>query len=151
MIKTGGRKIRSQVHKHINSNWNKEELSEQWKESIIAPIYKKGHKTDCSKQRGISILSTTYKILSNILLSTFHMQRKLLGIINVDFNAVYHLLITYSVFVKYLKRQEYDEAVHQLLIDFRKDYDSVSREVLCDIFSKFSISMKLVRLIKVSE
>jgi len=26
----------------INFIWNKEELPEQWKESIIVPIYKKG-------------------------------------------------------------------------------------------------------------
>jgi hypothetical protein len=40
-----------------------------WKESIIVTIYKKGNKTDHSNYRGISLLSTTYKILSNILLS----------------------------------------------------------------------------------
>ena len=33
------------------------------------PIYKKGNKTDCSKYRGISLLPTMYKIVSNILLS----------------------------------------------------------------------------------
>ena len=45
-----------------------EELPGQWKESIIVPVYKKGDKTDCSNHRGI-YLSSTYKILSSILLS----------------------------------------------------------------------------------
>jgi hypothetical protein len=39
LIKAGGRAIRSQIHKLINSIWNKEELSKQWKESIIVHIY----------------------------------------------------------------------------------------------------------------
>jgi hypothetical protein len=68
-VKAGGRTIRSEIHKLINHIWNKEELPEQCKESIIVPIYKKGDKTDFSNYRGISLLSTTYKILSNILLS----------------------------------------------------------------------------------
>ena len=49
--------------------WNKEELPEEWKESIIVPVYKKGDKTDCSSYRGTLLLSTTYRILSNIFLS----------------------------------------------------------------------------------
>jgi len=44
-------------------------LPEEWKESITVPIYKKGDKTGCNNHRGISLLPTTYKILSNILLS----------------------------------------------------------------------------------
>ena len=48
---------------------NKEELPEERKESIIVPIYKKGNKTDYVDYRGVSLLPTTYKILSNILLS----------------------------------------------------------------------------------
>ena len=69
LIKARGRRIRFEIHKLINSIWNKKEMPEEWKESVIVPIYKKGDKTGCSNYRGISILSTTYKILSNILLS----------------------------------------------------------------------------------
>ena len=69
LIKAGGRTIRCENHKLIISVWNKEELPDESKESIIVPIYKKGDKTDCNNYRGISLLPTTYKILSNILLS----------------------------------------------------------------------------------
>jgi hypothetical protein len=31
LIKAGGKTIRSEIHKLINSVWNKEELPEQWK------------------------------------------------------------------------------------------------------------------------
>ena len=50
LIKAGDRTIH-----HIISIWNKDELPEEWKESIIVPIYMKGDKTDCSNYRGISI------------------------------------------------------------------------------------------------
>jgi hypothetical protein len=30
------------IHKPINSIWNKDDLPEEWKASIIAPIYKMG-------------------------------------------------------------------------------------------------------------
>jgi hypothetical protein len=52
--------IRSEIHKLINSSWNKEELSDQWKESIIVPI-DKGDKTGCSNYLRITLLSTSYK------------------------------------------------------------------------------------------
>jgi len=69
LIKAGGKTICCEIHKLIISIWNKEELPEEWKESIIVPIYKKSDKTDCSNYWGISLLPTTYKILSHILLS----------------------------------------------------------------------------------
>ena len=62
LIKEGGRTIHYQIHKLIVSILNKEELPEEWKESIIVPIHKKGDKADCNNYRGISFcqLRTKY-------------------------------------------------------------------------------------------
>jgi len=69
LIKARGRTICLEIRILIISIWKKEKLPEKWKESIIVPIHKKGDKTDCNNYRGISLLPTTYKMLSNILLS----------------------------------------------------------------------------------
>jgi hypothetical protein len=69
LIQARGETLRSEICKLIKLIWNKEELPHQWKESIVVPIHKKSDKTDCSSYRDISLLSTSYKILSNILLT----------------------------------------------------------------------------------
>jgi hypothetical protein len=119
-------------------------LPEQWKESIIVRIYKKGDKTDCSNYRGISLLSTTYKILSNIMLSRLtSYAEEIIGEHQCGFrrnsSTTDRVLCICQVFEK---KWEYNEAVHQLFTDFKKAYDSVRREVL------YNSLMKLVRLVK---
>ena len=67
-IQAGSSTMLFEILKLINSVWNKKELPEQWKVTIIVHIDKKLDKTDCSNYQGMSLLSTTFKILSNILL-----------------------------------------------------------------------------------
>jgi sorting nexin-29 len=45
------------------------------------------------------------------------------------------------------KKWEYNEAVYQLFVDFKKAYDSVRRDILY-ILTEFGISLKIVRIIK---
>jgi len=45
LIKAGVRTIRYEIHKLTISIWNTEALAEEWKESIIVPIHKKGDKS----------------------------------------------------------------------------------------------------------
>jgi hypothetical protein len=44
---------------------------------------------------------------------------------------------------------EYNGTVHQLLLDFKKAYNSVRRGVLYNILIEFGVSRKLVGLIKI--
>ena len=139
LIKAGDRTICCAIHELIISIWNKEELPEEWKESIILPIYKKGDKTDCNNYRGISLLSTTYKILSNILLSRLiPYAEEVIGDHECGFRrnkaTSNHIFCIRQILEK---EWEYNEAVHQLFIDFKKSYDSVRREVLYNILIEF--------------
>jgi hypothetical protein len=150
LIKAGSETLCFQIHKLICSMWNKEELPQQWKESIIIPTHKKGDETDCNNYRGISLLSSAYKILSNILLARltpyvnevigdhqygFRCNRSTLG----QIFCIRHILE---------KKREYNGRVHQLFIDFKKAYDSVKREVLYNVLLELGIPKKLVRLIR---
>jgi hypothetical protein len=150
LITAGGSKIYSEIHKLINSVWNKKELPDQWKESIIIPVYKKGNKTNCSNNRDTSLLSTTYKTLSNILLSRLtRYAEEIIGYHQCGFrrnrSTTDHIFCIRQILEK---KWEYNGAVHQLFIDFKKVYDSVRREVLYNILVEFGIPLKLVRLIR---
>ena len=109
MIKAGGRTIRGEIHTLIISIWNKEEFPEEWKESIIVPIYKKGDKTDCNNYRGISLLPTTYKVLSNILLSRLiPYAEEVIG----DHQCGFQRTRSFCIREILEKKWEYNEAVH---------------------------------------
>jgi hypothetical protein len=43
-MQAGGEILQSEVHEIINSIWNKEELSDHWKVSVVIPVHKKGDK-----------------------------------------------------------------------------------------------------------
>jgi len=125
-------------------------LPEEWKVSIVLPINKKGDKADCSNYGGISLLPTTYNVLSNILLLRLTpYTEEIIWDFQCEFrrnrSAIDH---EFCVRLILEKKWEHSEAVHQLFIEFKKAYDSVRREILYNILIEFGIPMKLVKLTK---
>jgi len=142
--------MRFEIRKLIKFIRNKGELPKNWQESYIVPIYKKDERTDCSHYNGILILSGTYTILSNTLLSRLTLYAgKTIG----DHQYGYRRNMSttdHTCCVRQMleKKWEYSEAVHQLFLDFNKANGSVWRKVLFNILTEFAILMKEVRLIK---
>ena len=48
--------------------WKEERITEECKETIIVPIYKKGNRDKCENYRGIALGKAAYKMLANIIL-----------------------------------------------------------------------------------
>jgi hypothetical protein len=67
-IPAGGEILRSETQRVLNSVWSKEEFA--WEVEVVyyCTNLREGRKTDCNNYRGVSLSSTSYKIVSNILL-----------------------------------------------------------------------------------
>jgi hypothetical protein len=107
-------------------------------------------KTDCNNCRRISLLSTSYKIVSNIFLSRLSPYvDEIIGDHQCGFRR--NRSTTDQIFrIRQIleKKWEYNETVRQLFIDFKKAYHSVRRKVLYNILIEFGVPIRLVRLIK---
>jgi hypothetical protein len=126
LIQAGGEILLSAIHKLINSVWNEEELPNKWKESIIIPLHKKNDKIRCTNYRGISLLSTSYKMLSIILPSRLSPY---IGEIIGDHQCGFRRnrpttdqIFCISQILE--KKWEYNETVHQLQEEIKRRLNS---------------------------
>jgi hypothetical protein len=94
----------TEIYTIIYSIWNKEELPKEWKECIVVPVYRKGDQIVVITQACQFIQLHTKFYSTSCCQGQLHMQRKLLGIINIDFNATDRLMIIYTAFVKYWEK-----------------------------------------------
>jgi hypothetical protein len=128
-----------------------QKIAYQWKESIIIPIHKKGDKTDSSNYRGTSLLSTLYKIVSNVLLSGLSPYvDEIIGDHQCAFRC--NRSTTEQIFcIRQILENiwEYNETGHQVFGELKsKAYVSARRELLYNILIEFGVPIILVRLIK---
>jgi hypothetical protein len=126
MNKTGSIKIPYEIYRLIISIWKKEELPEEWKESIIVPIYKKGDKK-IIVFIGHIFFANYIRNLSNILLSRLTpYAEEIIGDHESRFrhnsSTTDHIFCIRQILEK---KWEYNDAVHQHFIDLKEAYGSV--------------------------
>jgi len=96
-------------------------------------------------------LPTTYKIISNILLSGLTpYAEEIIGDHQCGFRRNRSTTDHIFCFRQILdKKWEYIDVVHQLFIDLKKADDSIRMKILYNVLIEFGIPMKLVRLVQV--
>jgi hypothetical protein len=125
---------------------------ENWTESIILPLYKKGNVNYPNNYRGISLCDVTSKLYGSIInkrLSEWIEINKLTGEYQAgfkkDYSTIDHLFTLLAAVQKQFSK---NRKLHVPFIDFEKAFDSISRKLLWPILLKNGIKGKLYRCVK---
>ena len=69
-LKCGCSEVRNKLLKIVNMIFEKGEVPNGLRKTLIKPLYKKGDKSECGNCRGISLVTLGNKLLSNMILFT---------------------------------------------------------------------------------
>lgn len=150
LIKISTPEILSSIHGIIKNSWENGIIPQEWKISIICPIYKKEDPMDTKNYRGIALLNTCYKIFS---ISVLHRLEKctndIIGNYQTGFikgkSTTDHIFIIRQTLEKYY---EFGKEIHICFVDFKQAYDSILREELWKALEEFRVPAKLIQLVK---
>ena len=117
---------------------------------LICPIYKKGHRFDCSNYRGITLLNSAYKILSRILFQRLRpLQEVFVGEYHCGFqvgrSTTDQRFTLKKIFDKF---REHNLQTHHLFIDFKAAYDTVKRNEVWRIMLEPGFPTQLIKLLR---
>jgi len=149
--KHGGAEILFKLHQLILSVWKEERVPQDWKDASIILIFKKGNRKDCGNYRGISLLSIAGKILSRILLNriNMHVAPVVLPESHCGFRGDRGTMdMIFCLRQTQEKCIEQNMPLYAVFIDFTKAFDTVSRDGLWQVLTKFGCPAKFVNIVK---
>lgn len=152
LLKKGSGNLTHEIIELIKGVWKEEHIPNDWKEATIVPIYKnKGEKEDCTNYRGISLLNTTYKILTILILNELDPYvQEIIDDYQTGFmknKSTDDQIFCLRQLLE--KRIEYNKSTHLLFIDFKKAFDSLHRIEIYNALLQLGIPKKLINLIKI--
>lgn len=151
LIKHGGEVLRERICDIIRKVWEEERMPEEWSEGEVVVVRKKGSADECANYRGITLLGSTYKVVTTLLHNRLiehtkeNMSECQYGFIRGR-STVDAIHVVKQVMEKC---HEHDIDIHLLFVDFRQAFDRVIRKELYEIL-KEEIPGKLQRLIKMT-
>lgn len=116
----------------------------------LCPIYKKGDALDCRNYRGISLLCTSYKILSNVLLNRLiPYTQEIVGEYQAGITKGKSTMDQIQIAKQLMEKSyKFNQDLFILFNDYKQAYESIIRESLWAVMLKFGIPEKMVKLIQ---
>ena len=150
-LKNGGPLLHTQIYELVTKIWTSEIIPKDLRDGNIITIFKKkGDKADCGNYRGITLLSTTGKVLARVLATRLSEQaERMLPETQCGFRparGTTDMIFTARQLQE--KCQEQQKPLYMAFIDLTKAFDSVKRELLWDILIRFGCPIKFVKILK---
>ena len=149
-LKEGGEVIVHQLHHLLNLIWTTEEIPMEWKKGLLVKLPKHGDLSQCSKWRGITLLSIPSKVLTRIILER---MKKSIDQKLRDEQAGFRKersctdqIATLRVIVE--QTMEWQTPLYVCFIDFEKAFDSVDRQAIWDILRHYGVPDKIISVIR---
>ena len=135
--------------KMFNNIFRSNKMAEEWKRSILVPIYKnKGDIQSCTNYRGIKLMSHIMKLWERVI------EQRLRGMTQISTNQFSFMPRRSTTEAIFLIRQvmerfrEQTKGLHLIFIDLEKAYDKIPRNVMWWSLDKHKVPSKYVTLIK---
>lgn len=114
-------------------------------------VFKKGNTAKVENYRGISLLDTSYKVLSLAVLKRLEGYAvDIIGEYQCGFtrgkSTTDHIFTIRQIMEKYY---EHDKDLYMIFVDFKQAYDGVNRQQLWTALRNFGIPEKLVKMIEI--
>lgn len=148
--KYGGRTIRKGLLDILRVIWKSGRIPEEWKTSVIVPLFKKGDQEKMENYRGISLLCTAYKIYAELLRQRLEEEierKELLPESQRGFRKGRGVLDNVFLLSHMVQREKKDK-VYALFVDLRAAFDKVVREKLWEVLEEKGINEKIIRRVK---
>lgn len=150
MLKNLGGRGMEMLTQILNKAWKTATVPEDWKMSIILPIFKKGDSSDCSNYRGITLLSVVSKVYERILEKRLKMAvEEQLEEAQSGFRkgrSVQDHIFSIKQMIE--KNRMKNSEIYMAFLDLEKAFDRVSQKEIWKSLRQRNVSPKLIGGIK---
>ncbi len=140
----------------INYSYRYGKIPSSWEESAVVSLHKDGDLADPGNYRGISLMSTTLKVVAVMLSDRINRAGELRGLFaqnQAGFRTREEAVTQAACVVDVLRRRqimgmESGDYTYAVFIDLQKAYDTVPHEALFAKLSRFGVRGRCLKFIR---